>query len=452
MLGISASSLKKAQGLALLSGQTLPESWQPLAMKYFGHQFGYLNPDLGDGRGLLLADVETPSGDVFELHLKGSGPTPFSRQGDGRAVLRSSIREFLCSEAMYALGVPSSRALCVVGSQTPVQRETLERAATLLRVTRSHLRFGHFEFAYYQQDLTQLKALSDFVCQHYFPCLEGGSEQRSEQHKNLFRVICERTGSLIAKWQCLGFAHGVMNTDNMSILGETFDFGPYGFLDRFDPGYICNHSDHQGRYAFDKQPGVGHWNLSVLAQAFSPLVDKAGLQEGLKAYSESFNQHFVGGMRQKLGLLDEAENDAKADIDFVMNTFTMLNRNQLDYSWFFRQLSEQKADALSLSEIRDHCLDLPAFDQWLSTYQTRLDKDGQNEQARQTAMLATNPKYILRNHLAQNAISAAEQGDYSEVQRLHQVLRNPYEEQTGAEEYAALPPDWAETLEISCSS
>ena len=452
LLGINPNSLSDTSSLRTLAGQTVPEDWQPLAMKYFGHQFGYLNPDLGDGRGLLMAEIDTPSGDVMELHLKGAGQTPYSRQGDGRAVLRSSIREFLCSEAMHALGIPSSRALCVVNSATPVYREQVETGASLMRVTRSHIRFGHFEFAYHSGDPAMLYKLSDYVCEHYFPCIfqnaPHGSEANKRQNADLFELIAQNTASLIAKWQCAGFAHGVMNTDNMSMLGETFDYGPFGFIDAFDPGYICNHSDHQGRYAFDRQPAIAHWNLSVLAHALSPILENETLQQGLQAFSERFNDSFITGMQHKLGLQNHQEEDPA----FIFNTLNLLSKNRLDYSWFYRQLSEHEVSKVALEPIRERCLDIKGFDEWLSLYQERLGLEEKGEAARKALMLASNPKFILRNHLAQEAIADAEKGNYETVKRLHEVLRKPFEEQPEYEAYAALPPDWAQDIEISCSS
>jgi len=457
LLGLDLDSLQNPESLALLSGNKTHSQWNPLAMKYFGHQFGYLNPDLGDGRGLLLAEVETDSGELLDLHLKGAGQTPFSRQGDGRAVLRSSIREFLCSEAMAALGIASSRALCVVNSSTSVRREEIESGATLMRVSRSHIRFGHFEYAYHTDgnngDNTLLNALGDYVAERHFPYIA----KTPNQNADLFSLVAKQTAQMVAKWQCIGFAHGVMNTDNMSILGETFDFGPFGFMDAFDPGYICNHSDHQGRYAFDRQPAIAHWNLSVLAQAMSPIVEKDALNEGLKQYSNVFNREFLSGMHEKLGL-NPAASSVDSDeqgAEFIMETLSLLKNNRLDYHYFFRVISEvniEGGEPSALSSLRDKCIDLNSFDQWFSNYQSRLSQNTQDPNARLAKMQAINPVYILRNHLAQIAIDKAKHGDYSEVKRLHEVLKRPYSRQEGCEQYEALPPDWAKELEISCSS
>lgn len=445
LLHLDPASLTEKESLQMLSGQTLHDAWRPLAMRYFGHQFGYLNPELGDGRGVLLADVVTPKGEHWDLHLKGSGTTDFSRDGDGRAVLRSSIREFLCSEAMAALNVPTTRALSIVTSDTLVQREAIEKAAMLMRVAKTHIRFGHFEFAYHSKDQTLLNSLCDHVAQRHFPDIFG----HAQQNETLFKRICEATGHLLATWQCLGFAHGVMNTDNMSIIGDTFDYGPYGFMERFKPSFICNGSDHQGRYAFDRQPAIGQWNLSVLAQAFSPIVEKKALNAGLLAYSETFNSCFIAGMRAKLGL--QADSNNETDQALVMDTFKMLERCNFDYSNFFRQLSEINVDE-TLSQLRNDALDLKVFEAWQAKYKARLENETYSLRERSTQMKRCNPKYILRNYLAQNAIEKAQQGDYSEVKKLHQVLTKPFDEQPEHAAYAASAPEWATNQSVSCSS
>ena len=412
-------------------------------MKYFGHQFGYLNPDLGDGRGLLMAQTRNSRGELWDLHLKGSGTTPYSRGGDGRAVLRSCIREFLASEALAALGIPTTRALAVVTSDTPVYREEQERGSTLLRIARSHIRFGHFEFAYHSKDKSLTEALARYVIEQHFPCLSPNPQG----YADMFKLICEATARMIVHWQSQGFAHGVMNTDNMSIIGDTFDFGPYGFMDRFRSAYICNHSDHQGRYAFDRQPAIAHWNLSVLAQALSPLLDNEALTAGLQAYSSIFNTDFMQRMVNKLGLTNVNEDDG----GFVFETLQMLQACRLDYSDFFRRLSYQDWQQ-GIAEIRDHSVDLARFDLWNDAYTKRYTHEEQNAEQRSARMQAVNPQRILRNYLAQAAIEAAEQGDYSVLRRLHDGLLDPYTYKQEFEDLAALPPEGSEALEISCSS
>lgn len=443
VLGLEYASLNGGSDLAVLSCAHVPEQWQPLAMKYFGHQFGYLNPELGDGRGLVMAQVRSPKGELWDLHLKGSGTTAYSRGGDGRAVLRSSIREFLASEALSALNIPSTRALAVVTSDTPVYRETEERGAALLRVARSHIRFGHFEFAYHSKQPALTQALANYVINQHFPCLE----KNAAGYADMFRMICVNTANMIMEWQTIGFSHGVMNTDNMSIIGDTFDFGPYGFMDRFRANYICNHSDDQGRYAFDRQPAIAQWNLSVLAQALSPLVDNDKLSAGLQAYSETFNHGFIERMGAKLGFAKSEDGDN----ELIFETLTMLQRARLDYSIFFRAISHEDLEQ-NMRALRDRSVDILGFDQWSLRYRARLEKEDISGQRRAANMQQRNPKYILRNHLAQQAIAAAEQEDFSVLHRLHECLLRPFEEQQAFGDLANWPPEEAEELEISCSS
>jgi len=440
-LGVDISSLTLPDTLSILSGNSVMSGTRPLAMKYTGHQFGYYNPDLGDGRGLLLGELKNKDNTLWDLHLKGAGKTPFSRQGDGRAVLRSSIREFLGSEAMADLDIPTTRALCVVSTDSQVFREELETAATLLRVSQSHIRFGHFEYAMHTGGLEKLTALCDYVIKRYYPCLLGNPRQ----YQDLFKVTAQKTASLVAKWQAFGFAHGVMNTDNMSILGETFDYGPFGFLDRFQPNYICNHSDNEGRYAFDRQPSIAFWNLSVLAHAMSPLVEQDALNEGLQSFNQVFNEDYLDLLSAKLGFVGRPKDDS-----ILVGTLDMMAKNHLDYSYFFRQLSDVSDEKVA-RKLKDLCINPAGFDQWLSDYTSSLKVSGTDKQ-RRVRMNTLNPKYILRNHLAQKAIEQAEKGDYSEVQKLHTILQNPFDEQDENSAYAKLPPSWSQDLEISCSS
>lgn len=449
LIGLNPECLDEETSLTLLAGQGILSNWQPIAMKYTGHQFGYYNPDLGDGRGLLLAQVKH-NDTTWDLHLKGAGRTPYSRQGDGRAVLRSSIREFLCSEALAALDIPTTRALCVIDSDYPVYRETQETGATILRVAKSHIRFGHFEFCSFTEQHDLLKTLADHTIHYHFPEVEDSPE--SEKYSAFFKQVLTRTAKLMAKWQSIGFAHGVMNSDNMSILGDTFDFGPFAFLDDFDPGFICNHSDHQGRYAFNQQPKIANWNLAVLAQALLPLSNKDDLVNILDSYSEVFQQAFMENMAPKLGLQGEPE----SHFDLVETTLHMLTKCRLDYTYFFRQLANIH-QAETKKQLRDMCLDISAFDEWFIEYETAQANQNtplgsEHDSNRQQAMNKVNPKYILRNYLAQEAIAAAQSGDYTKVNTLHQLLQNPFDEQPEFNQYAKLPPDWGKKLEISCSS
>jgi uncharacterized protein YdiU (UPF0061 family) len=428
----------------LFGGHKLWASAEPRAMVYSGHQFGSYNPQLGDGRGLLLGEVYNEAGEHWDLHLKGAGQTPYSRMGDGRAVLRSSIREFLASEALHALNIPTTRALCVIGSDTPVWREKQERAAMVLRLAPSHVRFGHFEFFYYTKRPEQQKELGEHVLAMHFPhCLE-----QPEPYLAMFREIVERNAELIAKWQAYGFCHGVMNTDNMSILGITFDFGPFAFLDDFDAHFICNHSDDQGRYSFSNQMPIGQWNLSALAQALTPFISVEALRETLGLYLPLFQAHYLDLMRRRLGFTTAEDDDQK----LLEHLLQLMQNSGVDYSLFFRRLGDESPE-LAVARLRDDFVDIKGFDAWGELYVARVAREGEvDQELRRKRMHAVNPLYILRNYLAQKAIDAAESGDYAEVRRLHAVLSNPFEEQPGMESYAERPPEWGKHLEISCSS
>lgn len=428
---------------AFLGGQKVLPGSEPLAMKYTGHQFGIYNPDLGDGRGLLLGQVRNEKGELWDLHLKGAGPTPYSRFGDGRAVLRSSIREYLGSEAMHHLGIPTTRALCIIGSDEAVQREKTESGAMLLRVADTHIRFGHFEWLHHSGQTALLKVLADHVIDSHYPeCRDAAAPYAA-----LFDAIVVRTARLMAQWQLAGFAHGVMNTDNFSITGVTFDYGPFGFLDAYEPGYICNHSDHSGRYAWNRQPSIGLWNLNALAHALSTLVEHDALVASLQSYEQTLLACYDNGLNEKLGLQERRPQDRQLGIDFL----DLLMKNGADYTRSFRALSglgreDQKPG------LRDDFVDRDAFDRWWQRYRERLQAEGSHDRERITLMNARNPKYVLRNYLAQIAIEKAESGDYGEIERLHRVLRKPFDEQPEHEQYANLPPDWGRHMEISCSS
>ncbi|WP_199609733.1 protein adenylyltransferase SelO [Flocculibacter collagenilyticus] len=417
----------------------LPNS-QPIAQKYAGHQFGSYNPELGDGRGLLIGEV-SHNNRHWDLHIKGAGRTPYSRFGDGRAVLRSSIREFLASEALHYLGIPSSRALCLVASDEAVQRESIETAAMLTRVCQSHLRFGHFENYFYLQQHDKLKQLLDYTIARHFPaCLTERSPYQA-----FFAHVVHSTAELIAKWQAFGFAHGVMNTDNMSIHGITFDYGPYGFMEQYDPAYICNHSDHTGRYAFEEQPSIGLWNLNALGHALSPFIAKDEIAETLADYEPILVSHYLSLMANKLGLDEWRQSDGA----LLKQLLDLMLQSKLDYTWFFRQFSHLNMED-ECPTLADEFVDREAFYSWFKQYQHRVISI--SNKARKAQMLAANPKYILRNYLAQNAIEAAEQGDYSLIHQLHDVLSRPYDEQNKHDKLAQRPPDWAKNIEISCSS
>ncbi|MDG9926718.1 MULTISPECIES: protein adenylyltransferase SelO [unclassified Pseudomonas] len=427
----------------LFTGHKLWSDAEPRAMVYSGHQFGVYNPRLGDGRGLLLGEVVNQADEHWDLHLKGAGQTPYSRMGDGRAVMRSSIREFLASEYLHALGIPTSRALCVTGSSTPVWREKQETGAMLLRLSPSHVRFGHFEYFYYTNQHERLKELGEHVLACHFPaCLADENPWAA-----MFREVVERNAELIARWQAYGFCHGVMNSDNMSILGITFDFGPYAFLDDFDANHICNHSDDAGRYSFSNQVPIAHWNLSALAQALTPFVEVEQLRETLGLFLPLFQAHYLDLMRRRLGFTRAEDGDA----ELIERLLQLMQNGAVDYNLFFRRLGEQ-APAEALAVVRDDFIDLNGFDQWSQAYRERTAREGDDQNARRARMHAVNPLYLLRNYLAQQAIEAAERGDYGPVRELHAVLSRPFEEQPGMQRYTERPPEWGKRLEISCSS
>ena len=437
-----------ADSVDILIGNAVPDRSLPLAAVYSGHQFGVWAGQLGDGRAILFGEVATPQGPM-ELQWKGAGMTPYSRMGDGRAVLRSSIREFLCSEAMHALGIPTSRALSVAGSDQGVMRETVETSAVVVRMAPSFVRFGSFEHWFYRNKADELKILADYVIDRSYP------ELRSEDNPyvGLLREVTRRTAQMIAHWQAVGFMHGVMNTDNMSILGLTIDYGPFGFMEAFDPDHICNHTDQQGRYSYSNQPRVGHWNCYALGQALMPLIGEVeAAQAALDVYQPAFAEKLDELLHVKLGLT-HLEQHAEADRVLFDGMFALLQANGVDFTLFFRRLGGLKAaDASGDEPLRDLFIDRPAFDGWAIRYRERLQAEGSDDAQRQLAMNKINPKYVLRNYLAQVAIEKAQNKDFSEVARLLAVLQRPYDEQPEHEHYAALPPDWASHLEVSCSS
>lgn len=433
--------------LQVFSGNAVWPGMQPLASVYSGHQFGQWAGQLGDGRALWLGEIDTPAGPT-ELQLKGAGLTPYSRMGDGRAVLRSSIREFLCSEAMHGLGIPTTRALCVTGSALPVRRETIETAAVLTRTAPSFVRFGHFEHFAHHGHHPQLRELADFVIDHHFPACRG----RPQPYVALLEQITLRTASLMAAWQTVGFCHGVMNTDNMSVLGLTIDYGPFGFLDQFVPGHICNHSDHQGRYAWARQPTVGFWNLRALAQALLPLIpdDELAL-EAIDLYKAVFAEALQTRWSAKLGLATrEAE-----DRSLIDGLLQLMATDRADFTITFRRLASfSTAPDAANDAVRDLFIGREAFDGWAVLYAARLRREGSIDAERASRMNAANPKFVLRNHLAESAIRAAQEGDFGELARLQAVLDRPFDEHDAdaSERYAGFPPAWAQSIEVSCSS
>ena len=436
------SALFEGHGHDVWHGAALLPGMQPLAQVYSGHQFGVWAGQLGDGRGILLGEQRLDDGSKLDWHLKGAGLTPYSRMGDGRAVIRSSVREFLASEALHHLGIPTTRALTLSVGDEPVYRETTERGAMLMRISPSHLRFGHFEHFFYSQQQEKVQQLADYAIRHHWPHLEG----EADRYQQWFTDIVLRTARLIALWQSVGFAHGVMNTDNMSILGLTIDYGPFGFLDDYQPDFICNHSDYQGRYSFENQPMIGMWNLNRLAHALSGLLTTEQLRTALSAYEPELMRVWGERMRAKLGLLTQQSSDNQILTDLL----ALMTQEHSDYTQTFRLLSETQ-QAESRSPLRDEFIDREAFDSWYQRYRSRLMDEQVSDEERQALMKASNPAVILRNYLAQQVIEEAERGEQGALARLHHALQQPFSDETAAE-YRQRPPDWGKTLEVSCSS
>jgi uncharacterized protein YdiU (UPF0061 family) len=448
LVGLDPEQAGRPEFHKLAAGNARFGAVQSFAAIYAGHQFGTFVPQLGDGRAITLGEIRSPAGQPFEWQVKGGGPTAFSRFGDGRAVLRSTIREYLCSEAMAGLGIPTTRALAIAGSDEPVFRETPETSAVLTRVAPSHLRFGTFELFHYRGEFDAVKILADYAIERFYPGLRAIAAD-AERYASFLREIVERTGRLMAHWQAVGFAHGVMNTDNMSILGLTLDYGPFGFLDAFDPAFICNHTDAGGRYAFARQPTIGLWNCKALAEALSSLVAPEDAVAALAAYNPAFSTEYLGLLRAKFGLSTTHEED----LELFATCYNALQAGRVDHTIFFRALSRLERTSTPyddrVAELFENRADWYA---WQRAFRTRLESEPLPDEARHRAMLAANPKYILRNYLAQQAITAAETRDYSELERLHEVLRRPFAEQPEHEAYAAPPPDWAREISVSCSS
>ena len=442
-LGLPAGWMDSTEAAEVFTGNRLLPGSRPLASVYSGHQFGHWAGQLGDGRAIWLGEIDTPTGPQ-ELQLKGAGLTPYSRMGDGRAVLRSSIREFLCSEAMHGLGIPTTRALALTASPAPVVRETVETAAVVTRVAPSFIRFGHFEHFSAAGRIDELRRLADFVIDHHYPaCRQGGNPYAA-----LLEAVSARTAELLAQWQAVGFCHGVMNTDNMSILGLTIDYGPFQFLDAFNPAHICNHSDHGGRYAYHRQPNIAYWNLFCLGQALLPLMDdQQQALDALEPYKALFPAALQRRMGAKLGLAEVQPGDDT----LVEDLMQLMAKDAVDFTVLFRRLS-QAVDG-PLEPVRDLFLQREAFDAWATRWQQRLHgQPGFDPASTRQQMLRTNPRLVLRNHLAEIAIRQARTGDFAEVQRLLKALQAPFDERPGEDDLAALPPDWAAGIEISCSS
>jgi uncharacterized protein YdiU (UPF0061 family) len=501
LLGIDAATIASPAFAEVMGGNALAEGMQPYAANYGGHQFGHWAGQLGDGRAITLGESVNAAGQRWELQLKGAGPTPYSRRADGRAVLRSSIREFLCSEAMHHLGVPTTRALCLVATGEPVLRDMFydgnpkqEPGAIVCRVAPSFIRFGNFELPSARDDLPLLERLIDFTIRRDFPELAGdvgalvpgqGADVGDASdalvtpvattghtlRTRWFREVCERSARMVAHWMRVGFVHGVMNTDNMSILGLTIDYGPYGWIDNYDLDWTPNTTDAEGRrYRYGQQPAIVQWNLIQLAKALAPAFDTVEpLQEGLQRFVDVYTAAARANIAGKLGL-SECRDD---DVDRWHEVQKLLCDAEVDMTIFFRALGAFDASAPGKAAAQasapasgvfanafydeaKRAAFAPQFDAWLAAYAARVREDGVPADARRAGMNAVNPKYVLRNYLAQQVIDRAEQGDFDGIAELLDVMRRPYDEQPGREAFAAKRPDWARVKAgcsmLSCSS
>jgi uncharacterized protein YdiU (UPF0061 family) len=448
-LGLEPAWGESPATLPLLAGNAPWPGQTAFASAYAGHQFGAWVPRLGDGRVLTLAEWQAPDGGPVELQLKGAGPTPYARGSDGRATLRSSIRELLACEALHALGVPTTRALSLVGSSLAVMREEPEAAAVLSRTAPCFVRFGHFEFHAHHGSPQQLAALADHVIEHHFPYLVN----QPQRHAAWLAEVIELTAALLAQWQTLGFCHGVLNTDNLSVLGLTLDYGPYGFMTRFRPHHVCNASDNEGRYAYTAQPAIGRWNCARLLDAClgllapQPEAAREQAQALLTRYDEVYQSEVMRRWRAKLGLREARAGDA----DLLNHWLTLLQRGKADFTLAFRNL----ADAID-ADPTGAPVHLPAgqdaaLRDWLKDWRARLASEGAVPAERAAAMRRVNPRYVLRKHLAQAAIEDAQRGSNAELQRLLAVLARPFDEQKGAEHYAT-PQLEGRELEVGCSA
>jgi uncharacterized protein YdiU (UPF0061 family) len=470
VLGIGADEVRSAQFAEVFGGNALVEGMQPYAANYGGHQFGQWAGQLGDGRAITLGEIVNARGERWELQLKGAGLTPYSRTADGRAVLRSSIREFLCSEAMHHLGVPTTRALSLVATGEEVIRDMFydgrpraEPGAVVCRVAPSFIRFGNFELPASRGDVALLQQLIDFTIRRDYPALvEPGTDSIPEEVRaEWYGQVCERTARMVAEWMRVGFVHGVMNTDNMSILGLTIDYGPYGWIDDFDPDWTPNTTDAgTRRYRFGQQPQVAYWNCAQLGNALVPAFSSTALlQAALERFVPAYEAADRTNTAAKLGLRECRDEDAAR----MQSLYGLLQSAEVDMVLFFRALSEVDLDGPSLAPLRHAFYDAakagrhaPGFDAWLMDYAARVKEDHRPIAERRAQMHAANPRYVMRNYLAQQAIDRAEQGDYAGVEELLDVMRRPYEDQPAREAFAQKRPNWARTRPgcsmLSCSS
>jgi uncharacterized protein YdiU (UPF0061 family) len=425
-LGLDAAALDSDEGARIFAGNETPGGALPLAQAYAGHQFGGFSPQLGDGRALLLGEVIDRNGRRRDIQLKGSGPTPFSRRGDGRAALGPVLREYLIGEAMHALGIPTTRALAAVVTGEPVYRETALPGAVLTRIAASHIRVGTFQLFAARGEQDKVRRLADYVIERHYPELKG----RTAPYLELLERVCDRQAALVASWMHVGFIHGVMNTDNMAISGETIDYGPCAFMDYYDPATVFSSIDTRGRYAYANQPSIAQWNLARLAETLLPLIDEdnnraiARATDVIHAFPDQYQRHWLTGMRAKLGLTGADE----ADINLATGFLSAMEGRHVDYTLAFRYLADA---ALGNDElIRALFADPSAYDLWRSRWRARLAREAADPMARAQAMRRVNPAFIPRNQRVEEALSAAvERGDYAPFETLLHILEHPFDDQ-----------------------
>ena len=438
-LGLAVGALQSDAGAALLSGNVLPEGADPIAMAYAGHQFGNFVPQLGDGRAILLGEVIGSDGIRRDIQLKGSGPTPFSRRADGRAALGPVLREYLISEAFHALGIPATRALAAVTTGEDVYRDAVLPGAVLTRVAQSHIRVGTFQFFAARGDTANVKRLADYVIDRHYPDLKA----TSQPYLALLDRVIDRQASLVSRWMHVGFIHGVMNTDNMAVSGETIDFGPCAFMDAYDPMTVFSSIDEMGRYAYANQPPIAQWNLARLAETLLPLIDSdkdkaiAIATERIVGFTDIFSRHWLAGMRTKLGLVSAEEGDEA----LVKSLLDMMQMSRADFTLTFRRLCDV-ADETDDGKLRGMFIDLVRFDQWAEQWRARASRETLPLEGRAAMMRRANPAYIPRNHRVEHALQrAVKHGDLSAFDELFMVLQNPYDDQPAFAHYADPPGD-----------
>ncbi|MCM3629643.1 YdiU family protein [Paenibacillus glycanilyticus] len=441
-LGLNAEALRGSDGVDVFAGNQVPDGAEPLAQAYAGHQFAYFNR-LGDGRAVLLGEQITPRAERFDIQLKGSGRTPYSRGGDGRAALGPMLREYIISEAMHALGIPTTRSLAVVTTGEEIVRESLLPGAILTRIAASHIRVGTFQFAAQWGTLEELQALADYTIKRHYPDLQDGENR----YVSFLREVIKRQAALIAKWQLVGFIHGVMNTDNMAISGESIDYGPCAFMDAYDPATVFSSIDREGRYAYGNQPYIGSWNLARLAEALLPLMDEDEegaielAQDALSDFGELYHQHWLQGMRKKLGIFNEEPEDEALIEAFML----LMQRNKADYTNTFRALTMDKPEDTVL-------FGTPEFAEWQERWMARLGRQEESKEDTLKLMKSSNPAVIPRNHRVEEALEAAEQGNLCVLDNLLAALSNPYAYTEEQADYALLPEDSPRPYRTFCGT